>query len=131
MQPFVFTSDPTALHGEDTFALEIPATLSSKDALLTWFAQNLKIPDHFGANWDAFDEALRDLSWIQEPKVVLAHHGVPLAGQGKDRRIYLETLMNAVRDWKSDSSHELIVSFPSTSEIELRAALRDGRASTS
>lgn len=131
MQPFILTSDPTAPHGDDTFVVEIPATLSSKDALLSWFAHNLKVPDYFGANWDAFDEALRDLSWIQERKVVLAHHGVPLAGQGKDRRIYLESLMNAVRDWKSDPSHELIVSFPSTSEIELRAAMRDGRPSSS
>jgi hypothetical protein len=129
MQPFILASDSMALHGDDTLVLEIPATLSSKEALLSWFARELKFPEYFGANWDAFDEALRDLSWIQQRRVVLAHQGVPLADQSKDRRIYLETIMNAVRDWKSDASHELIVAFPVASEIELRAVMRDRKPS--
>lgn len=129
MQPFILTSDSTTLRDDDTLVLEVPASLTSKETLLSWFANQLKVPDYFGANWDAFDEALRDLSWIKERKVVLSHQDVPLSG-GKDRKIYLEVLGNAVRDWKSDPSHELVVSFPPTSEIELHAAMRNGRAAS-
>jgi hypothetical protein len=81
------------------------------------------MPEYFGANWDAFDEGLRDLSWISEHRVVLYHRAVPLEASPKDQRTYIEVLASAVRNWKPGEAHELIVVFNPACELKLRAAL--------
>ena len=125
MQPFALTSDITSLKGENTRVLDVPATLADKDALLSWYAGALGLPQYFGANWDAFDECLRDLSWIKERRLVLYHRGVPLEASPKDQRIYIDVLANAVRDWKPGEKHEVVAAFDPVCELKLRAATRD------
>lgn len=83
------------------------------------------MPQYFGANWDAFDECLRDLSWIKERRLVLYHRRVPLEANPKDQRIYVEVLANAVRDWRPDEGHEVVAAFDPACELKLRAATRD------
>lgn len=125
MQSFLFDSDISALRGEDTRVLDVPSDLLNKDALLSWYTEALGLPEYFGANWDAFDECLRDLSWIKERRLVLYHRDVPLNSSPKDQRIYIDVLANAVCDWKSGESHEVIAVFDPTCELKLRAAVRD------
>ena len=36
-----------------------------KQALMAALADALELPDYFGGNWDALDEVLRDLSWLE------------------------------------------------------------------
>jgi RNAse (barnase) inhibitor barstar len=43
----------------------------NKIDLLDAFAATLKFPDYFGRNWDALDECLSDLAWIDAPGWVL------------------------------------------------------------
>lgn len=124
MQPFALTSDVASLNGESTRVVEVPSELADKDALLSWYAGALGMPQYFGANWDAFDECLRDLSWIKERRLVLYHRGVPLEASPKDQRIYVEVLANAVRDWKPGEGHEVVVAFDPACELKLRAATR-------
>lgn len=126
MQPFALTSDIASLRRESTRVLEVPAELSDKDALLRWYADALGMPEYFGANWDAFDECLRDLSWVKERRLVLFHRDVPLAANPKDRKIYVEVLANAATDWKPGEAHELVVAFDPACELKLRAAVREG-----
>ncbi|MFO0345042.1 MAG: barstar family protein [Labrys sp. (in: a-proteobacteria)] len=125
MQPFVLTSNIASLRRESTRVLELPTALSDKDALLGWYAVILGIPEYFGANWDAFDECLRDLSWVKERRLVLFHRDVPIAANPKDRRIYLEVLANAATDWRPGEAHELIVAFDPACELKLHAAIRE------
>jgi hypothetical protein len=40
------------------------AEISSKPELMSSLAAALDFPEHFGANWDALDDSLRDLSWL-------------------------------------------------------------------
>jgi hypothetical protein len=40
-------------------------------------ADQLRIPDWFGWNWDALQDSLRDLSWLSEDTVVVHHERVP------------------------------------------------------
>jgi len=38
--------------------------IEDKATFLKEFAQQLKFPDYFGANWDAFSDCMTDLSWL-------------------------------------------------------------------
>ncbi|MFN8831451.1 MAG: barstar family protein [Labrys sp. (in: a-proteobacteria)] len=109
------TSDPT----EDRRSYTTPRDVTG------WYADILGIPEYFGANWDAFDECLRDLSWVKERRLVLFHRDVPIAANPKDRRIYLEVLANAATDWRPGEAHELIVAFDPACELKLHAAIRE------
>lgn len=45
-----------------------------KDALLAALGFALNFPDYYGANWDALEECLFDLSWWHGPVHVLIEH---------------------------------------------------------
>src|SRR5690606_29654289 len=111
VQPFVLTSDIASLESENTRVINVPATLSNKDSLLSWYARTLGMPQYFGANWAACDECLRDLSRIKDRRLALYHRGVPLEASPTDQRIYIEVLANAVRDWKPGEEHEIVAAF--------------------
>lgn len=120
MQSFALTSDVETLRGENVRFLEIPSTLANKDALIAWYARALGMPEYFGGNWDAFDECLRDLSWIEERRIVLYHRDLPLSESVADQKIYVDVLVGASRDWKPGEAHELIVAFDPACELKLR-----------
>ena len=125
MQPFEFTSDIASLKRKSVRVLEVPMELSDKDALFRWYADALDMPEYFGANWDALDECLRDLSWVKERRLVLFHRDVPLAANLKDRNNYVEVLANAATDWKPGEDHELVVAFDPACELKLRTTIRE------
>jgi len=124
MASFILASDSSAFRASDTLVLEVDPRLADKTALFAWFANRLKFPEHFGSNWDAFDESLRDLSWIDQRKVVLFHRDLPLASNPKDQLTYLDVLASAVQDWQSDASHELVVVMDPSLAIRLGVAGR-------
>lgn len=104
----------------DAWTVPIPAGISIKMELLAAVAGALKFPGYFGWNWDAFDECLRDLSWIETPRqIVLVHNDIPLPAASEDRAIYLEILRDAVQSWGPGQPHELIVVFPTRCRPEL------------
>jgi hypothetical protein len=125
VHPFMFTSDIDSLRRKSTQVHEVPTGLEDKVTLLRWYAKALSMPDYFGENWDAFDECLRDLSWLTQHTIVLFHQDVPLAERQKDRSIYVKILACAVMDWKPGEAHELIVAFDPSCEAVLEAATRE------
>ena len=96
----------------DKLIVRIPATLSSKADLLAILAEQLSFPDYFGENWDALDEMLRDLSWLEPKRIVLAHESMPTQIGEDNLRIYRDILLNSATHWKSLGERELIVIFP-------------------
>ena len=99
--------------------------VSSKQSLLAALAKGLKLPTHFGNNWDALAECLTDFSWIEAPRIVIAHEDLPLRADRVQCRIYLEILRDALDDWAVSpaaahdantpdrvGAHELLVRFP-------------------
>ena len=111
-EEFLLISDPESFQCLDDFTVKISATLNTKKTLLKEFAQQAKFPDYFGGNWDAFHECIRDLSWIKQKRLVIIHSGLPLSNSEKDLKIYLYLLHDALRDWKPDESHEIVIVFP-------------------
>lgn len=92
MNNFLFYKDEFPSIGSKALLVRIPIGLSSKQQFLEFFAEQLRFPSYFGMNWDAFDECLSDLGWLDVPEVVLMHADVPLADAHADRRNYLSIL---------------------------------------
>ncbi len=96
----------------------IPAGIESKTTLFRALVPALALPDWFGTNWDALEECLKDLSWIEKKTVALVHGDLPALPK-KDLETYLAILSDAVRDWKEGEEHALLVVFPSSARKAL------------
>jgi RNAse (barnase) inhibitor barstar len=116
---FLFVDELPAHWPGDARIVQIPAGISIKMELLATLAGGLEFPGYFGWNWDALDECLRDLSWIESPRqIVLVHNDIPLQADSEDRAIYLAILRDAVQSWGPGQPHELIVVFPTCCRSE-------------
>lgn len=111
MYPFVVRLITAPPQGNNSRVLFVPADLNDKSALIAWYSSALGMPEQITGNWDAFDECLRNLSWIKEHKLVLYHDSVPLKSSANDQQIYLGVLADTVRDWKPGEAHEVEVVF--------------------
>ncbi len=98
--------------GSVSFGVEIPQGLKSKATLLEALGMLLGFPDYYGANWDSFEECIRDLSWLPEGAVVIKHIDLPLENDSDLLKIYLEILKDAVAKWSHSEAYSLIVVFP-------------------
>jgi hypothetical protein len=98
MNGIKFSTDPRSCHPEDAFVAHIPGD-NDKTSILKQLCINLKFPDYFGFNWDALDECLRDLQWIEQRKVVLVHDDMPVLSE-KDIKTYLYILNSTIEDWQ-------------------------------
>ncbi|MGA2263605.1 MAG: barstar family protein [Acidobacteriota bacterium] len=45
--------------------------VDSEEGFLRAAAEALRFPHYYGANWDAFEECLRDLEWVPAPGYVI------------------------------------------------------------
>lgn len=111
MMPFHFTS--AAAHG-----INVPAKIESKAELLALLARAIPLPGYFGQNWDALEECLTDLEWLNRPKIVLIHHDIPLPNAAADQRSYLEILAAA-----AEKSDRLEIIFPESCRAQVQRIL--------
>ena len=94
----------------------VPAGIESKAVLLDRLSAALNFPGYFGRNWDAFEECMRDLSWLPGGDVILRHDDLPLSQDLASLSIYLSILKNAAEKWNADGERKLIVIFPPDTE---------------
>ena len=93
--PFTFVDKPREWTSAALVA-HLPATIASKQELLAALAKALGFPHHFGHNWDALEESLREFSWAKGAKsIALVHEALPRLGDD-DLRIYLEILAASI-----------------------------------
>jgi Barstar (barnase inhibitor) len=73
----------------------------TKAALMKAFARALGFPPHFGANWDALEDALTDLDWLPGTGYVLVVTSAEalLAREPAERPTLHAVLETAGRDW--------------------------------
>jgi hypothetical protein len=123
--PFEYIDAPQDPCAADSFVLKVPAGIETKSGLLQALATAGHFPGYFGNNWDALAECLTDFSWIEAPRIVIAHEDLPLRADRVQCRIYLEILRDALDDWAVSpaaahdantpdrvGAHELLVRFP-------------------
>ena len=66
-------------------------------------ASELKFPDNFGFNFDAFDEMINDLDWLEEDRIYLIfrNYDIFLVEENDEaREILLTILDDASTEWK-------------------------------
>ena len=66
-------------------------------------ASQLKFPDNFGNNFDAFDEMVNDLDWLEEERIYLIfrNYDIFLVEENDEaREILLTILDDASTEWK-------------------------------
>jgi hypothetical protein len=112
---FNFTDTPS--FSPTAFVAQIPAALTTKEALLQALYEHVRLPGYFGFNWDALSDCLRDLHWIDRHEVVLLHADLPQLPR-EDLRIYLEVLAESVASWEPGEPHSLEVVFPSGARFQ-------------
>jgi hypothetical protein len=61
-------------------------------------ARALDFPDWFGANWDALEDCLSDLSWRRGDGHVLIFASIP---DGDARRLLLDVLRSSAEYWRA------------------------------
>ncbi|MEU9083440.1 barstar family protein [Streptomyces sp. NPDC048357] len=73
------------------------------DGVFQEFYDGLRLPDHFGWNWDALFDCLRDLEWLPADQYVVIVEAADeaLSGDAAGRRRLFETLLRAGRRWSS------------------------------
>jgi hypothetical protein len=123
--PFIY-ADQGISHGAGVRAV-VPANIVRKQDLIATLDKQLSFPDYFGGNWDAFNECLRDLSWLPTGPVVLLHADVPLVNDVPNARTYLAILSDAVRDMSKSEDHPLSIVFPVKFREQIEWLLRSGR----
>jgi hypothetical protein len=116
---FAFGIDHASLQARRVQA-RVPARIGTKKELLDALDAGLGFPDYFGGNWDAFDECIRDLSWLDPVQVVLIHEDLPMRADCASLKTYLSILHDAAAYWKAKPEHDLVVVFP----VECEAAVR-------
>jgi len=77
------------------------AGVRSKQELLDAIARELAFPDWFGANWDALEDCLTDLTWCAASGyvLILANAGAFAAAQPEEFETALEVFDGAAEYW--------------------------------
>jgi hypothetical protein len=74
----------------------------TKGTLLDECARALEFPAHFGRNWDAFEDCLNDLSWLEADGyviVVTSAHAVLAREEPEEYETLISILETAGREW--------------------------------
>jgi hypothetical protein len=104
--------------------VNVPTGIETKAVLLNELYTALRFPRYFGANWDALEECVRDLSWLSPGNIVVNHDDLPLANDVTNLKIYLAIMSDAVQKWAGSGDRKLIVAFPSESRARIDWLLR-------
>ena len=80
--------------------------IRTKEQLLTVMKEALSFPNYFGMNWDALDEVLQDLSWLENVESVeitfTKADQILSADTDKNKAIFREIIDSAVEYWKGE-----------------------------
>lgn len=108
----------------DVLVVHVPEGVGSRVELFEAYAKLLGFPDYFGENWDAFDECLRDLSWIHSSEIVIVHSDIP-GLSSDDLNVYLRVLLDAMRHHSEAKRLLLVVAFSEQSRSSLEPLISD------
>lgn len=75
----------------------------NKESFLHAFSRALAFPEYFGNNWDAFEECINDLSWLEFRSIIIFFSDVDAFAQfsNKDFDVAMSMLIGASNYWKT------------------------------
>ena len=84
--------------------------IARKEQLLNHVATALHFPKDFGHNWDALEECLTDMDWVDaEGYVIYYEHIEALQATGDQFDTFVEILRDAVQSWKEDDTAMIVL----------------------
>jgi hypothetical protein len=85
--------------------------IAGKDQLMNHVATALRLPPHFGHNWDALEESLVDLEWVDADGYVIYYDHIDplLEGHPDQFETLVEILRDAVESWKADGTAMIVL----------------------
>ncbi len=85
--------------------------IARKEQFLNHAATALRFPQHFGHNWDALEECLMDLEWVDAEGYVLYYDHIDpfLSAQPEQFETLVEILRDAVQSWKEDGTAMVVL----------------------
>jgi hypothetical protein len=83
------------------------APIETKQDLMSALSEALELPDYFGGNWDALDEVLRDLGWLDARGHVLV-----VSGTDSLRERHPELLDGLTESWSFSSERWIADGMP-------------------
>ena len=97
-------------HGFAFFCIE-GKNITGKDHLMNHVATALRLPKTFGHNWDALEESLVDLEWVDDDGFVVCYdHIDPLLNAHPDQfETLVEIFRDAVESWKEDGTAMIVL----------------------
>ena len=105
--------DQTCNKQEETFYTMLEGTCCfNLEGLFNEFALKLKFPDYFGGNWDAFDECLNDLDWLDCHHYILFIKDFDhiLADEKNEFGTFIDILKLTVDEWTSGRMNNIVSS---------------------
>ena len=112
---FIFMESPVDFRDPGAIVVHIPGGIRSKQKLFAIFADTLHFPKYFGWNWDAFEECLRDLSWLPPSRpIAIVHEELPFGPGGDNRGVYLAALRCIVNHWSQAGDRAVQVVMPAS-----------------
>ena len=85
--------------------------ISRKEQLLNAFATALRLPKHFGHNWDALEECLNDMDDVDGDGFVIYYDHIDplLEGHPSEFETLVEILRDSVKSWKDDETAMVVL----------------------
>lgn len=85
--------------------------IESKDQLMNHVATALRLPKTFGHNWDALEESLVDLEWVDDDGYVIYYDHIDglLIAHPDQFQTLVELLRDAVNSWKEDDTAMVVL----------------------
>ncbi|XGV98390.1 MAG: barstar family protein [Leptolyngbya sp. BL-A-14] len=91
-------------HGAHLFCLN-GAGINNKSEFLHAIASAMSFPDYFGKNWDALDDCLTDLDWLEGDRLVLLYDQPDRFAQAdpSEWQVALDILRSTVEYWRTNN----------------------------
>ncbi|HVB62628.1 MAG TPA: hypothetical protein VNE61_15660 [Ktedonobacteraceae bacterium] len=116
--------------GNGDFVARMPGQIATEDELLRILGKVLHFPDDYSPewlNWNLVNDALSDLLWIEQRRIILIHKDLPVAKELDVLGLYLQCLIGAKQNRRLvrlPARHELMFVFPSNSYSTIDYILR-------
>jgi RNAse (barnase) inhibitor barstar len=85
--------------------------INNKEQFLRNSAQAMNFPDYFGANWDAFEDCLTDMSWHETDGFVVLYDNVDTFAQNSPDqfKVALEIFRDIIEFWRNQEKPFFVV----------------------